>query len=63
MAKKVVLSSGKVAYVTNILKDGTVRDSMEGFEIPYNEETKHIYEHNDDMISNYMEEQDLSDML
>ena len=63
MAKKVVLSSGKIAYVTNILKYGTVRDSMEGFEIPYNEETKHIYEHHADMIRNYIEEHDLSDML
>ena len=37
MAKKVVLPSGNVAYVTNTLADGTVRDSMEGYVIPYDE--------------------------
>ena len=63
MAKKVTLSSGKVAYVTNILKDGTVRDSMEGFEVPYNEQTKRIYQHHADMIINYIESHDMQDML
>lgn len=40
MARKVVLSSGKVAYVTNIMADGTVRDSMEGYTLPYNEKNQ-----------------------
>lgn len=37
MARKVILPSGAVAYVENILADGTVRDSMEGYVIPYDE--------------------------
>lgn len=29
--------------ITHIMKDGTVRDSIEGYEIPVNEDTKIIY--------------------
>ena len=56
MARKVVLSSGKVTYVTNIMADGTVRDSMEGYMLPYNEKTKRIYQHLADMYFNFVEE-------
>ena len=56
MARKVVLSSGKVAYVTNIMADGTVRDSMEGYTLPYNEKTKRIYQHLADMYFNFVAE-------
>lgn len=44
MAQKVVLSSGKVAYITNTLADGTQRDSMEGFVLRENEQTKPIFD-------------------
>ncbi|MBU7455871.1 BOW99_gp33 family protein [Leuconostoc fallax] len=30
--------------VTHILKDGSVRETMKGYVIPYREDTKHIYE-------------------
>lgn len=29
--------------ITHILKDGTTLDTMKGFEIPYNDQTKAIY--------------------
>lgn len=38
------LSSGKVVNITNTMADGTVRDSMEGYVLEYNENTKHIFE-------------------
>lgn len=41
MARKFICPSGKVAYVTNVMKDGTVRDSMDGVvirDIPENKE-------------------------
>ena len=30
--------------ITHIMKDGTVRDSIEGYVIPYNQQTKIIYQ-------------------
>lgn len=41
--REVILSSGKKAYVTHIMADGTERDSMEGYPIPYNEKTAVAY--------------------
>lgn len=41
--REVILSTGKKAYVTNILADGTERDSMEGYKVPYNENTAVAY--------------------
>ena len=29
--------------ITHIMADGSPRDSVEGYEIPYNENTEHIY--------------------
>ena len=57
MAKRVVTASGREAYITNVLSDGTVRDSMEGYTLPYNEKTKRIYQMMADMIWNAMEKQ------
>lgn len=37
MSRKVITSRGNVAYIKNTLHDGTVRDSMEGYVIPYDE--------------------------
>ena len=66
MAKKVVLPSGTVAYVINVLADGTVRDSMEGYTIPYNEKTKRIYQMKAQMIvdciEKYMTEEELKEL-
>ena len=39
-----VCPSGKIAYITHRMADGSIRDSVEGYEIPYNENTKHLEE-------------------
>lgn len=31
------------AVVTHVMADGTKRESVEGYEIPYNEKTHHLY--------------------
>ncbi len=45
-----VCPSGKIAYITHRMADGSIRDSVEGYEIPYNENTKHLYEMEADRI-------------
>lgn len=44
MARKIICLSGKEAYITNILADGTERDDMAGYEMPYNEKFYMTYE-------------------
>lgn len=41
--KKSEIDDSKIK-ITHILADGTVRDSMEGYIIPYNEDTKIVYQ-------------------
>ncbi|GEM_PF-2139782 len=49
MANKIIKSKKskenekKPIEIIHIMKDGTVRDSIEGYEIPVNEDTKIIY--------------------
>lgn len=31
------------AVITHVMADGTQRDSVNGYEIPYNENTHHLY--------------------
>lgn len=38
-----VLKDGTVVTVTHTMADGTVRDSVEGYEIPFNETTYPFY--------------------
>ncbi len=38
-----ILPSGKVVNLINRMADGTIREDMEGFVLPYNEKTKGIY--------------------
>lgn len=42
MSKR-ILPSGKVVNLINRMADGTIREDMEGFVLPYNEKTKGIY--------------------
>lgn len=44
-----IIRGDKLANVTIYLKDGTKRKSLEGYKIPFNDETKDIY----DLIKNH----------
>ena len=40
---KHILNDGTVVTVTHVMADGTVRDSVKGYEIPFNETTYPLY--------------------
>ena len=44
MPHEVVLPSGKTAWVTNIMADGTEVDDLTGYVVPYNERTAIAYD-------------------
>lgn len=44
------VASRENAKITHIMADGTIRDSIEGYVIPYNENTAHIYRRHADYI-------------
>lgn len=43
MAREVILPSGRKVYVTHTMADGSVRDSVAGYDVPYNETTAIAY--------------------